>query len=98
MCQSILYQLLYENVLKMEDAMEGILFVCLLLEPIEYQNNSTESRCMFVLKLPRFFTRPYGEGKSTVISIFAYICTSSFYIVLALGFQHFFTASCARRS
>ena len=41
---------------------------------------------MFVLKLPRFFTRLYGEGKRAVISKLTYIWTllSRSYIVFAL--------------
>ena len=41
---------------------------------------------MFVLKLPRFFTRLYGEQKSAAISNLKYIWTSSSrsYKVLAL--------------
>ena len=40
---------------------------------------------MFVLKLPRFFTRLYGEEKSAAISKLIQIWTpSSSYIVLAL--------------
>ena len=42
---------------------------------------------MFVLKLPRFFTRLYGEEKRATISKLIYISTPSSrsYIVFALG-------------
>ena len=51
-----------------------------------YKNNSTESRWMFVLKLPPFFTRLNGEGKMAAISKLTLIWTPSSrsYIVFAL--------------
>ena len=43
------------------------------LELRQCKNNWTESATMFVLKLPRFFTRLYGEEKSAAISKLTYI-------------------------
>ena len=45
---------------------------------------------MFVLKLVRFFTRLYGEGKRAAISKSTYIWTlsSRSYIVFALGSEY----------
>ena len=43
------------------------------IELRQYKNDSMESLSMFVLKLPRFLTRLYGEEKSAAISNQTYI-------------------------
>ena len=56
------------------------------LEQRQDKNDSTESRCLFILKLPRFFPRSIAEWKSAVISkqIFIWTPSSRSYIILAL--------------
>ena len=52
----------------------------------QYKKVSMDSYGMFVLKLPRFFRRQYGEGKSTAISKLIYHLTPSSHscIIIAL--------------
>ena len=59
---------------------------CSVLELRQKKNNSTESRCMPVLRLPLFFTCLYSEEKSAAVSKLTCIWTPSSrsYIVLAL--------------
>ena len=56
------------------------------LELVQYKNDLMESLDMFVLKLPRFFTRKYDQEKSTAISNLTHFMTPSScsYIVSAL--------------
>ena len=57
------------------------------LEQRQYKNDSTESRCMLLLKLPPFFPLRLAEWTSAAISkqTFVWTPSSRSYIILALG-------------
>ena len=57
-----------------------------LLEQRLYKNDSTESRCMLILKSPPFFPHRIAEWKSAAISKQTFIWTPSSlsYIILSL--------------
>ena len=64
----------------------GYLKVCSLLEQRQYKNDSTELRCMLILKLPPFFPHRIAEWKSAANSKQTVIWSPSIrsYIILAL--------------
>ena len=62
------------------------IYASVVLEQRQYKNDSTESRCMLILKLPPFFPHHIGEWKRAAISkqTFIWTLSSRSYIILAL--------------
>ena len=54
----------FNSVLSLHFGHQSYVSIKVLIEQRQYKNVTMESTSMFVLKLPLFFPRLYGEGKS----------------------------------